>query len=376
MGSADDDAFPGSADDASGRFLEDANAYTDRLLKATSIPNPFGASTALHASRVYSVRGYDATDQRLYCIDATNGLGLRQSLDWGTTWSLSKGLPTGVTWDRVFKVVRCGAYLYLLGGNGTTIDLYRAAPTSGDTALTWSASLKTLRAGSVGFGPCLTTDGTNLYLSEYGDPTSGPAAYRSPDGTTWTTIFGPDANYRHIHSIAPDPYNPGHLWFTAGDGVSNPIRRSTDYGDTWSVVASDFRWQGVQISFTEDDVFIAGDSMFQSLICIDKATLTPRVGSGNWHHNIAVPGPAAFGDKYYAIAFYGIVDPATGIYYCISNDTSSTGTNQGMFWLAHPGDILVILDQGGKNINMASEMFIAGDYLYAGQWRRPKLALA
>lgn len=29
MGTADDDAFPGSADDSSGRFLEDANAYTD-----------------------------------------------------------------------------------------------------------------------------------------------------------------------------------------------------------------------------------------------------------------------------------------------------------------------------------------------------------
>ena len=50
------------------------------------------------------------------------------------------------------------------------------------------------------------------------------------------------------------------------------------------------------------------------------------------------------GDRFMGGIFYGSVDPATGIYYCIANDVSGKGNRSGLFMLPRLGSELVLLE--------------------------------
>lgn len=435
----------------------DAIAASDQL--AATFAKPVTPTSSQTFGRVQSsltstagtrvVIGIDGTTDAgaIWMKDTTNGI-LVQSDNGGTSQGVNKTLPTGVTVSGgLSRIVRSpiNGNVYMLAKD--TADslwkVYSAPYTAQTAAFTWSAALLTLTSGAVGFEGSLDASqwgaGDVIMVAEYGDPTGGPKIYRSTNGTSFSTVYGADATMRHIHHVSADPFNAGEIWVTCGDGIAKTIQRSTDYGVTWGVVIASSQWQGVQLSFTETDVWVAGDSRRGTVHAIDRATLTPRWAASNYHHDIVPPvvlvqarsitatatassttittaglitaadqgryvqsirllpetyiasvsppndatlsqaahtsGSAATtvsGDLYYANAYYGAVDPATGIYYCVSNDTSNVGQKQGMFWLSRLGGRIEILDPGGdSSISMNGFVFIYRGKVLTGRWMRP-----
>jgi|GEM_PF-4773154 len=328
----------------------------------------------------YYLRGIDRVNHRLLVIDDADGV-LRQSSDWGLTWSRNKGLPPGVTFRHVSKFVRFGKYLYLLAQSAGFAGVWRAPPAAGDTRFVWSSRLLRLTRGSTVIMTDLeasTWRAKNyLFCGEYGDPVGGPSIWRislagaNGAGSHWIRSWGPAPRDRHIHSVAPDPYNPGTVWAAIGDGGPQTIIRSTDSGATWSVVIANFVWQGVQISFDRTYVYIAGDQPKFTYYVINRATLSERVGSPTRLGALHLPGLP--GARYYSIAYFGSVDPATGTYYCVANDTSSSGNWMGMFFGSKVGSPLQVLDRGGHGIGMNGEVFIAHGTIFSGFWMHPLL---
>lgn len=238
-----------------------------------------------------SGRGY-VTNNASGLFQSDNGMPDRGVVTTDRTGN--KGIPAGSDAAGPVKIVEFGGMLYLLTSTGGTPEVWRAARSDGNTAFAWT-KVHTMRAGSgiTGFGTMLNTDGTYLYAGEYGDPTGGPCAYRSSDGTTWETVWGPIATERHIHAINPDPYNPGHVWMTVGDGGNHYVLRSTNSGasGSWVDVAPDnAHWQSVQISFDPDHVWFASDNRFSTCMVYDRATGTMLDATPNTHRHISVPG--------------------------------------------------------------------------------------
>ena len=346
-----------------------------------NVAQPQAPPTEVLASQGYYVRGIDPIDGRLLVIDDADGV-LRQSSDWGLTWSGNKGLPIGVTFRNVSKIVRFGNYLYLLATSSAGFArVWRAPPAASNTHFAWSPPLLTLTRGST----VIMTDlegsswGANDYLfcGEYGDPMGGPSIWRisladaNGAGTHCTRSWGPAPHDRHIHAVAPDPYRPGTVWAAIGDGGPQTIIRSTNYGASWSVVIADYVWQGVQISFSPAFVYIASDQPRFAYYVISRATLRPRVASPTRLAALRIPEMP--GAHYYAIAYFGSVDPATGIYYCVANDTSSSGNWMGMFFALKVGSPLRVLVKGGHAISMNGEVFIAHGAIFSGVWHVPLL---
>jgi hypothetical protein len=229
------------------------------------------------------------------------------------------------------------------------VRLYRATPTALATNWTWSAALFTQAEGSTAFVTTLMHDANYIYLCEYGDPVGGPSLYRSADGVTWTTIYTETTQaikQRHMHSAAPDPFTPGHVWMTLEDAnADREIMRSKDYGATWSVVEPRSEWQAVQISFTRDHVWFAGDSDRGHVFTIDKATGTKSWACAGLARNLAVPQPAALTDKFYHNGFYGCVDPSTGVYYFSLQQDGAGGNTPGLFAVLYRGAQPILLSK-------------------------------
>lgn len=327
------------------------------------------ASTRNHATSSYILLGVDPVDNVVFVRDATNGV-LRQTADLGATFSNSKTWPTNVAWDGAKGMLRFKNKLYLCAKD-TSDNIYKVFscdPASGNTAFSWSAALHAMTdANSTGFPGCFSCDDSYMYLSEYGDPGAGPCAWRSADGETWDVCYPADASLRHIHNITPDPYHAGHVYMTCGDGTAKTIQRSTDYGATWEVVVASSRWQAVNISFSERYVFFAGDSQRGMVWFMDRDELVPRWYSPSMLANIAVPKPSALTDQFYFNAYYGVVDPDTGVFYASANDSSAGGTVAGLFAVYGPGEPAVLVEKLSA-IQVPIQIF--GGYLWFGYLRR------
>lgn len=338
-------------------------------------------ATLVHPDGYY-VRGVDTVDGRLLAIDGSRG-ELRQSSDWGATWSAGKGLPSGLRAGMINKFVRFGRYIYLLA-SGPSPGVWRAPPAAGSTPFSWSSQLLKLTEGSTAIMTDLNASswGTNdfLFAGEYGDPVGGPTIWRigiadaDAGGLNWLRSYGPDGASRHIHGVAADPYFRGNVWATIGDGGPTTLAFSNDYGATWTRVIGDYSWQAVQISFDPRYVYLAGDQPTFAYGVLDRSTFMPLIAAPNRPADLAIPGAHSPGDRYYAIAYFGAVDPATGIYYCVANDQSSAGNRMGMFYARRVGERLRILDPGGVDNNMNGEILIAHGTVYSGVWRHPVLA--
>ncbi|HEX5901782.1 MAG TPA: hypothetical protein VF028_01500 [Actinomycetota bacterium] len=224
------------------------------------------------------------------------------------TWSGNKGLPPNTSYTTFGKVVRFKGYLYVVSRDSSTgrFGVYRTPPAAGNTPYSWSAALVTLAPGASSLGTTMNADGSHLYLGEYGDPQEGRRILRSADGPNWEVVFGPDSAVRHIHAVAPDPYHPGHVWATLGDGGGKAVMRSTDFGapGSWHVVVSSSFWQAVQISFSPQWIFFAGDSGNGTVWVLDRQHLQPIWAATNYHATMPVPGGSS-GDAFYRNAFYG-----------------------------------------------------------------------
>ena len=263
-----------------------------RRLSSTS--SPFGNSGLVRLSNAFTCVciGIDEIDGRIFGRDTSNA-SVKQSSDWGGAWSVSKTTPTDVTAANLARIVRFGSFLYALGRatTGGLTSVYRTAPASGNNLFSWSGILKSFTSGGTALATSLEASnwgtGTEyLFAAEYGDPVGGPSIYRSADGLTWEQVVGPLASTRHIHAVKADPFNPGHVWATLGDGTPFTIMRSVDSGATWTTAVSSAVWQGVQISFTQEWVVIAGDSLRGTVLVVDRATNTPYMASRNFHQQI------------------------------------------------------------------------------------------
>ncbi|MEN6539434.1 MAG: hypothetical protein ABFC67_07485 [Mizugakiibacter sp.] len=330
-----------------------------------------------HATSTYNFLGYDDVDGVAWINDATGGL-LRQGVTsdaWqtqgGVTWSSGKGFPANVTYANVSKMLRFNGKIYMLAldGSDSLRKIWRCDPATGNTAFTWSGPLLAFAANATSLFTGFAADGNYIYACEYTQQASfTPKVYRSADGVTWETIIDESVAgvVRHFHCIAPDPYNPGHVWLTCGDGIAKTVQRSTDYGTTWDVVIASSVWQAVEISFTQDHVYFAGDSQYGIVYRMDRNTLTARWVTPALLKNIPVLNPAALTDSYYYNAWYGAVDPSTGDYYASANDASAGGNTAGLF-IVRPGQAPVLCK---KFSEINSPVVIAGGVLWVGKYRK------
>ncbi len=341
-------------------------------------------STRLDPNFTFLLRGIDMIDDVLYASDLDSD-AIRQSADWAATWSAPKSLPPKSRADEVTVVVRHNAALFCAGRDTASarLSVWTSPLAGGDTPFQWVATpLLAQDFTSAKSGTQLTHDDRYLYAGEYGNPPNGPNLYRSLDGTTWETVFsGADQlaaigrTARHIHAVAVDPYNAGHVYITTGDfGIHTgaALWRSTQAGDpgTWEVVLATGRYQSSQISFDATTIWLAADNHVDTAVVVDRTTITAATASPTHHYQIPVPGGAP-GDAYYRIASHGRVDPTTGIYYCVA--TTDIGNTQGMFAIPAIGAPVELIDPGGQDIQMHSAVFIAHGNVWSGQWYRPLL---
>jgi hypothetical protein len=347
-----------------------------------------GAASRLNPNGLYLARGLDPTRGRLFVEDfagqeasgPTVRHKLRESTDWGATFTDDKGLPPGV--DSIAKVISFKRKIYVVGKDTTSglVGVYSAADTEGSQQLQWSGPLLTLNRSATILGSDFNTDGRFLYVGEYGDPKPGPRVYRSRNGRTWRTVFGPAKGIRHIHGIAADPYRPGQVWMTTGDGVTAAYRsRRSGAARSWRVAIKSSAWQSVQISFDRSHVYLAADTHSATFFVVNPATGKPRVGTPDYFASQSPPGSPS-GTRYLFNAFFGAVDPATGVYYCVANDNSEGGQAtgggelwQGFFAVRRVGGPLSVLDPGGLAISMNGEVFVGGGRVFSGQWSLPAL---
>ena len=402
------------------------------------------------------------TPGRMYFYRATSPGSIVQSDDYGATFSSSaatvtgKTLPSGVSAGNIASVVEFGGYVYIYGTDGTSFGAWRTPVVAqGSDFGAWSGKLFTMPSGTaalshISFFASNWGSGDALYACAYGDPTptGRPVIKKSTDGTTWTTIWT-GSSVRHVHHMNWDPYRPGHLWLTVGDGIANCVLRSTDYGATFTAVLAPAGWQAVQISFDANYVWFARDSLRASVFLVDRDTLTARAGSTNYHHYIAPPtsagvgyraftdlvatagsatvtsDTAAFaapdkgrylsiegilppltyiltvnsatsvtvnktalsnksagfantaylsGNMFLANAFFGVVDPDTGIWYQAAVDTSGAGQIFGLFYMREAGGQLAVLDPGSPSYGIGRAPILYGNYLWIGNYRYPRLS--
>jgi hypothetical protein len=341
-------------------------------------------STRLDPTSTLLLRGIDLADGLLYAADLDQNT-LRQSSDWAATWSAPKTLPAGTTADLTTKVLIFNGLVYCASRDGAgSLAVYVSPPAPGDAPYTWTQTpLAAQTPTSAKSGTQFTHDDQFLYAAEYGDPPNGPNVYRSADGTKWDTVFSKTDQMaligrtaRHIHAVAVDPYNAGHVYITTGDfGIATgaALWRSTQAGDpgTWEVVLRTGTWQSSQISFDAGSIWLAADNHVDTAVVVDRSTLTARTAASTHHYLIPVPGGAP-GDAYFRIASHGRVDEQTGIYYCVA--TTDVGNTDGMFAIESIGAPVTLLDPGGIGIEMQSEVFIANGAVWSGQWFRPLLS--
>ena len=345
-----------------------ALARTEQITKKIKNGNVFTPATK-NAVGNYTIRGIDTIDNVIIVSDQTAGW-VRQSNDNGLNWSSNKTRPINVAFDKFKKIIRFKEFLYAQCFNSVTgkWGVYRTLPKPNNVAFEWSTALIEFDNGATDITTAFNCDSDYMYLGEYGDPVGGPVVRRSEDGLNWETIISADATIRHIHAISADPYNPGHIWMTSGDGIAKSIRKSTDFGVTWLTVVASSQYQSVQISFDEKYVYLGGDTQASTLFVINKTTSEIYSGSKNHHKIIAVPG-GAVGDLFYANAYFGAVDASTGIYYCLAMDTSVQGNRNGLFYLDSVFGTIHLIDRIDSPNTANTEVFIHGGFVWFGQYK-------
>jgi hypothetical protein len=95
--------------------------------------------------------------------------------------------------------------------------------------------------------------GGAFYLFNYG-PSSAPGLlgfWKSTNGDTWTHVYttAPTSSYVYSIHLRSVPGNAGHLFFTAGGGIADSLKRSTDGGVTWTTCTTN---SGQSITYVTD----------------------------------------------------------------------------------------------------------------------------
>lgn len=475
--------------------------------------NAFYPLTKFNATNDYYILGLDKTDKVLWVRNYSNGQ-LLQSSDYQngfTSFSTNKTWPTTV--NGVSKTFNSSVYAFMsrwkdkvvLVGQTTdtasNVKVWYTSPSSGNNTFSWTWS-KTL-TDTTGQSPIPKTapDGNDTYLfvGEYGEPSGGASIWRTSDLSTWEKCYT-NASVKHIHDVKCDPYRTNWVWASCGDDASPAnLLLSKDNGTNWTIVSYNPSFQGVQISFDPNYVYIGGDSSYSyaTVMVVDREELAVRIGSKNNTKNYPVPNskdwtsgytqsstspatdltsvadlkmrisvdgdrvqnsitlaqsgtgadiasdiqtkiralgtingvdysgvtcsytggryvitsatkgdnswvrvyPGAqdvtwrlkigvgvndqstntvdgISDRFTDYAYYGCVDPDTGIYYCVSVEGTLAYQKHGLFYLPKVGESLILLETFKNNYNPGQALYILEGYLYFGQYRRKLLLKA
>ncbi|WP_148225507.1 WD40/YVTN/BNR-like repeat-containing protein [Haloterrigena turkmenica] len=106
-------------------------------------------------------------------------------------------------------------------------------------------------------------DSGTIVVGEY-NQTEGadPKLYRSTDnGQTWSVVYQETGVPDHVHSVAPDPYEPDHWIVCLGDNGEDRYLESWDDGATWSrePLGFDPKTHAVGIDYGPDYIYFAQD---------------------------------------------------------------------------------------------------------------------
>lgn len=197
-------------------------------------------------------------DQAVTCVKDGVWYGRRE-----TNKQVVKSVDKGETWEVVHTfsaipkegpiVTASGAIIVNLDGG----VIQRSAD-----GVNWTTVL-TLGTNARARWPAFTSEGSNVYIGEYGSELGSQKVYKSSDdGLTWATIADETGLVRHIHFIREDPYN-GDLWYGTGDSdVQCFVKKSSDGGTTWDTIGSGSqKWRATDIRFDEEYAYIAGDGL-------------------------------------------------------------------------------------------------------------------
>lgn len=344
---------------------------------AWTLTDTFKAPQRVDGTNILVIRGIDTVDGRMIASDLTSGTNIRQSVDGGASWSSPKGLPSNVTAANFLQVVRFKTHLYALVKD--TVDsyykVYRALPAAANVQFSWSLVHTITTAGLDNFFTTMDCNDTALLVGEYGDPVGGPSVYRTTDGTTWGVAVGPLAT-RHIHCISFDPYNAGHVYMTVGDNntAASSWYRSTDHGATFATLNIAGR-QSVQISHTAEYAIGAADANNGTAHAYRKSDGAWFWLAANDHKWMPYPGGTTANDKFLPNAYYGIVDPATGVYYFVADGTA--GQRYGLFAVPAIGECSVFLGEPAATVNTGfARMYIYNGWVWWGQYKHQLLTRA
>jgi hypothetical protein len=296
----------------------------------------------------------------------------RISQDWGQSWSAPKGAPVSNFCPGRASAVYYDGDLYVAGREGCTgvEKVWRTRVETGNTPFRF-IHVFTGPAGSSPLQTDLAAGHGYLWLGTYGNPQPGPQIWRY-NGVTWQKVWQ-GTTCKHVHAVAADPYHPGTVFATIGDGCGKVLLRSTDDGASWdSVVPSrdpnGCLTQSVQISFDAKYVYLGGDGNCKTAWAYARGSSALKPAGTNWHFDLPVPGlPNA---QWLSNAYFGAVDPATGHYYAASGPGSKWGTKMGMFYLGQAGGTYSVF-AGPSPVGLAAKVFIAHGHVWCNNQHFP-----
>lgn len=221
----------------------------------------------------------DGYPTRLYAgVESLNAGRLLVSTDNGATWTILYTHTNRYNFANVLELASGGLLATVRISTATQQqEIWRCTDRTGaawSTVLTFQgAPVNSQILHDPSWFEDPLNDGT-IYAGEYGDNNGAPstmAIWKSEDdGLTWTAKLS-RADIRHYHNVQPDPYEPGRIWFCAGDSAAQSRVGYSDDGcesATWVVVGSagldgeepHNQSRTCQFAFTDDAVFWGSDN--------------------------------------------------------------------------------------------------------------------
>lgn len=222
-----------------------------------------------HINSVTLSPGY-ATDKTLY-VGAANGVFVANSADTDTytVSEISGNLPSVTGEARVIACSPDYGHDHTVFA-GTPIGLYKTTNVNGlSTVWTYTGSQMQNNSHITGivFTPDYATSHTLFVSADYSD--AGGGVYRSTNGgNSWTEIVNgmlpDDPVHRVVQALAISPnYAMDHTLF-AGLGASQGIFKSTNGGNSWSLLPGAVGWdtQALALSpnYGHDGILFVGGS--------------------------------------------------------------------------------------------------------------------
>ncbi len=197
--------------------------------------------------------GKDLSGNLLNTADFGTYIQPRRSLDGGLTWTdLTPPTPPGgfstQTSVAITESVPGNLILLSVGYYTSTSSNHTLTYRSTDNGITWSVSDNFVGSGTFSYPAAMTIDPQgNIYVTGYISGAFGAIGFvrkSSDNGATWTTVdnysfvAGVNSSYTDIISDHSQTLYALASATNAGNQVKCNIRKSSDFGVTWTTVAS------------------------------------------------------------------------------------------------------------------------------------------